>query len=78
MKKTKQEVIEDLRKAFIQAHENGFEIIVAGDSTYEDWNRVDVHHLVPEFADTNEKYIAIGVMEPVEEDEAFVIPDVPF
>ncbi len=78
MKKTKQEVIEDLRKAVIQANEAGFTLIVAGDSTYEDWNVINANYLIPTFKDTNDQYIAIGVMEPVNEDEAFISPEVPF
>jgi len=76
MKKTKQEVIEDLRKAIIQANEAGFQVIVASDSEGNSWNRIDAGHL--EYGDTNEKYIAIGVWDPVEEDEAFIVPEIPF
>lgn len=76
MNKTKQEVIEDIRKAIIQAEANGFKVIVASDSEGNNWNAINPNHL--EYGDTNEKYIAIGVWEPIEEDEAFIIPEVPF
>ena len=79
MKKTKQEVIEDIRKAIIQANESGFEVIVAGDSEGNSWNTLNPNYLqTGAFGDTVEKYIALSIWEPVDEEEAFVIPDVPF
>lgn len=69
MSKEKQIAINRIKRAVEQAMEDGFRVVVSSDPEGNSWNRIDPRYM--EYGDTNEKYIALGVIEYIDENEVF-------
>lgn len=67
--KTKQRHINLIRRVIEKAREDGIMIVVASDAEGNSWNELNPLYL--DYGDTKEGYIALGVMEVVDEDKIF-------